>query len=248
MTSHPVGEAVGHHRVAVVLDRDLHAAVARSPHRVVGAAVAEGELLGVAGPARGPAAGGPRQMPNTGTCPSSPPTAPMTVRHRRRVAGAVGEEHAVGVAAPAPPRRSSRRARPPAGSRRREQRRRRCSPSSRSRWPPPAGRRPRASGGAAGGQRGQVASVEAGVLAHARQQLARARARWTRRRASRPRSRRRRTRRRVSQSVDRHHPALAQPRAPAARAARPGQRRRPGPSPRAGGQARALSSWRRPAP
>ena len=54
-----VGQAVGDDRVAVVLHRDLDAAVVAAAHRVVGAAVAEGELLACAGRAPGRASGGP---------------------------------------------------------------------------------------------------------------------------------------------------------------------------------------------
>ena len=67
----------------------------QAPHRMVAAVVAKGELVGLP-PSAAPSSWWPRQTPKTGTSPRNQPDLGDEVAERRRVAGAVGEEHAVG--------------------------------------------------------------------------------------------------------------------------------------------------------
>ncbi len=60
----------------------------------------------------------PRQMPNTGSLPSSARDVVARVVDRRRIAGTVREEHAVGLAREHVGRRRATRARPRPGNRR----------------------------------------------------------------------------------------------------------------------------------
>ena len=85
------------HREAVVLGGDLDAAALQVLDRVVGAAVAEGQLEGLE--AERPA----EQLVAEADAPHGPPPDELAQRlddvvERRRVAGAVGEEDRVGIA------------------------------------------------------------------------------------------------------------------------------------------------------
>ena len=75
--------------------RDEHAARRALEHRMVRAAVAERQLERRRGRSRGASSWWPRQMPSTGTRPSSSRTVAISSRERLRVAGAVREQHAV---------------------------------------------------------------------------------------------------------------------------------------------------------
>ena len=135
----PIRKWIGDDRVAVVLDRDLDAAVLAAAHGMVGPAVAERQLVGRQTRAPAPAAGGPCRSRTREPCrgrrrgPGRPGPRPPDPRGRWRRTPRQGPS-------PGSHRRWFRPGRSPAGTRRRPGGWR-CWPSSRSRSRRSAGHR-----------------------------------------------------------------------------------------------------------